>query len=199
MEHQPPYPQDIDWNDHFDWDEPASPEESDKATILRLQNEMTYLKPSGQRAAAALALSFYDQTDSYPIVEITLNDAEYILQPTIELIQQLSPNARIEFVKWLLDQEGVWTDIDTGIAEAVAAEAVAAETGGTKTVAEEISTSVHCDSNSLHLEPPDPQNFDSMFAFWGAYDAWDKATDDDVEPSPIGTNALNPDFDPIPF
>jgi len=153
MEHQPPYPQNIDWNDHFDWDEPASPEESDKATMLRLQNEMTYLKPSGQRAAAALALSFYDQTDSYPIVEITLNnDHEYVLQPTIELIQQLSPNARIEFVKWLLDQEGVWTDIDTGIEGTVAAEAVAAE--AETTTAKEIST---------------------------------------------GTNALNPDFDPIPF
>jgi hypothetical protein len=149
MEHQPPYPQNIDWNDHFDWDEPTSHEELEKVTMLRLQNEMTYLKPSGQRAAATLALSFYDQTDSYPIVEITLNDAEYILQPTIELIQQLSPNARIEFVKWLLDQEGVWTDIDTGIAETVAAEAVA-ET----TAAEKIST---------------------------------------------GRNALNPDFDPIPF
>jgi len=34
-------------------------------------------------------------------------------------------------------------------------------------------------------EPPDPDDFDSMFAFWAAYDAWDKATDDDGEPSSI--------------
>jgi hypothetical protein len=150
MERQPPYPQDIDWNDHFDWDEPTSHEELEKVTMLRLQNEMTYLKPSGQRAAAALALSFYDQTDSYPIVEITLNDAEYILQSTIELIQQLSPNTRIEFVRWLLNQESVWTDI--GTAETVAAETVAAD--AETTAAEKISTE---------------------------------------------TDALNPNFDPIPF
>ena len=147
MEHQPPYPQDIDWNEHIDWTEPASPEESDKATMLRLKNEMTYLKVSGQRAATVLALNsyFYDQTDPYPIVDIILDDYAPILQPTIELIQQLSPNTKIEFVRWLLNQESAWTD--TGIAETVAAEA---ET----TAAENIST---------------------------------------------GTNALNPEFEPIPF
>ena len=116
MKHQPPYPQDIDLT------EPDSPGESDKATMLGLQNEMTYLTPSGQRAAAILALSFYDQTNPYPFIEVTLKDYEYILHATFELIQQLSPNARIEFVRWLLDQEGVWADIDTGIAETVAAE-----------------------------------------------------------------------------
>jgi len=155
MEHPPPYPQDIDWNDHFDFDdEPASPEASDKATMLRLKSEMSVLNFSGQRATAVLALNsyFYDQTDPYPIVDIILDDYAPILQPTIELIQQLSPNARIELVRWLLNQESVWTDI--GTAETVATETVATETVATKTAAEEIST---------------------------------------------GTNALNPDFDPIPF
>jgi hypothetical protein len=47
------------------------------------------------------------------------------------------------------------------------------------------SSSVHWESSSVHLEPPDPQDFDSMFAYWAAYDAWDKATDDDGEPSSI--------------
>ena len=127
MKHQPPYPQDIDLT------EPDSPEESDKATMLGLQNEMTYLTPSGQRAAAVLALGLYDQTDPYPFIEITLNDHEYILQATFELIQQLSPNARAEFVRWLLNQESVWADI--GIAEAVTTETVT-----TEIAAEEIST-----------------------------------------------------------
>jgi hypothetical protein len=34
------------------------------------------------------------------------------------------------------------------------------------------------EASPVHLEPPDPDEFDSMFAFWAAYDAWDKATDD---------------------
>jgi hypothetical protein len=33
-------------------------------------------------------------------------------------------------------------------------------------------------------EPPDPDDFDSMFAFWAAYDAWE-ASDDNSEPSSI--------------
>jgi len=31
-------------------------------------------------------------------------------------------------------------------------------------------------------EPPDPDDFDSMFAFWAAYDAWDEDSNDDPEP-----------------
>jgi predicted nucleic acid-binding Zn-ribbon protein len=33
-------------------------------------------------------------------------------------------------------------------------------------------SSVHNDLSSVQKEPPDPEDFDSMFAFWAAYDAW---------------------------
>jgi hypothetical protein len=39
-------------------------------------------------------------------------------------------------------------------------------------------------------EPPDPDDFDSMFAFWAAYDAWDEASDDDSEPLEISLDSF---------
>ena len=40
-------------------------------------------------------------------------------------------------------------------------------------------------------EPPDPDDYDSMFAFWAAYDAWDKATDDDSEPLEVSLDSFS--------
>jgi hypothetical protein len=40
-------------------------------------------------------------------------------------------------------------------------------------------------------EPPDPDDFDSMFAFWAAYDAWDKATDDNSEPLEVSLDSFS--------
>jgi len=48
----------------------------------------------------------------------------------------------------------------------------------------------HCsDHCSDQNEPPDPYEFDSMFAFWAAYDAWDK-TEDDSEPLEISLGSF---------
>jgi len=51
-------------------------------------------------------------------------------------------------------------------------------------------SSVHCEPNPVHCEPPDPHDFDSMFAFWAAYDAWDEASDDGVDPLEISLDSF---------
>jgi hypothetical protein len=46
---------------------------------------------------------------------------------------------------------------------------------------------------SVDEEPPDPDDFDCMFAFWAAYDAWDaktEASDDDSEPLKISLDSF---------
>jgi hypothetical protein len=49
---------------------------------------------------------------------------------------------------------------------------------------------VHSEPNSVDSKPPDPHDFDSMFAFWAAYDAWDEASDDDSEPLEISLDSF---------
>jgi hypothetical protein len=44
---------------------------------------------------------------------------------------------------------------------------------------------------SVDEEPPDPDDFDSMFAFWAAYDAWDARTEaSDSEPLEISLDSF---------
>jgi len=49
--------------------------------------------------------------------------------------------------------------------------------------------SVHSETNSVHCKPPDPHDFDSMFAFWAAYDAWE-ASNDDSEPLEVSFDSF---------